>query len=78
VTDDVPSLRLPRGKTPKRKAAQKVKAVAAAAAEAAPARHEEAPPPPPTGRWGRDVLGEDFEARTFPSPTTTRARSSRP
>lgn len=28
----------------------------------------EPPPPPPVGRWGRDVLGDDFQARTFPQP----------
>src|SRR5690606_38210582 len=33
-------------------------------------RHAEpvAPPPPPVGRWGRDILGDDFQARTFPQP----------
>ena len=68
MTDDVPPLRLPRGKTPRRKAVAKAKAAADVAAEAAPVKRDEAPPPPPTGRWGRDVLGEDFEARTFPQP----------
>ncbi len=27
-----------------------------------------APDPPPVGRWGRDILGEDYQARTFPQP----------
>lgn len=27
-----------------------------------------APPAPPVGRWGRDLLGDGFEARTYPQP----------
>lgn len=59
MTDDPPPLRLPRGKKPKRKPT----------AEPGTTRtgpQEGPPPPPPTGRWGRDVLGDDFQARTFP------------
>lgn len=28
----------------------------------------EAPPAPPLNRWGRDTLGDGFEARTYPQP----------
>lgn len=55
-------LALPRGKTPRRRPEPRARGVE-------PVHHEPAaPPPPPTGRWGRDVLGDGFEARTYPQP----------
>lgn len=64
MTDELPPLPLPRGKIPKRKQAAKAPSPRPEPTQLL----EDAPPPPPTDRWARDVLGDDFQARTFEQP----------
>lgn len=69
MTDDLPPLRLPRVKKPKRRAPEKPLPEPEPTPEPDLEQPESSPPPPPpVGRWGRDILGEDFQARTFPQP----------
>jgi alpha-beta hydrolase superfamily lysophospholipase len=62
VSSPPPSRRLPEGRSTRRRSP------ARATVSTTPRQDRQPPPPPPTGRWGRDFLGDDYEARTFLQP----------